>query len=757
MLRLNETNFNLGLPMLVNAWKKMFGKEYLMADLFAGITVAFIAIPLSLAIALASGVSPGVGLVTAIVAGIVCALFGGTPLSVSGPAAAMSVLIADIVQKFGLGPLILICAIAGILQLISGILGLGRFGRFVPLPVIAGFTAGIGAIILIGQLPRAFGVLPPAESDVLSVFTHLGQYLHQINGSCIFLVALTIGFILGLPKILPRVPAILPAVIFVSIVAYVFNLSDVPLIGEIPRSLPMPHLPASVDISWQDLILNSFIIYLLASLETLLSCSAVDKLVKGERHDPNQELIGQGIGNIVVSLFGGIPITGVIARSATNVKSGAKTRRASIIHAIVILLAIYVASPLISLIPIAALAGVLFVVAFSMLNFKEFYSLWKTTRIDAVIYAITFGTIIFVDLLAGVQAGIMAACLMVLLRATKTHLDVTVNSLDGVIRLTLQGPLTFLATPKIADLQRQLAATSQDQTIVIDLSNIRNLDMTGANAIIELFQYFRAKNIAFYIKGLPRRFEAIFRLCGGGEILDKWYLISEHELRNKEGAKAPKSYYGRLVHGFQRFYVQRLHDDKRLFEFINKKQDPHTLFIACSDSRVTPTLITSADPGELFIMRNIGNYIPPFSSLTSNSEAAAIEFALSSFDITDIVVCGHANCGAMSACQKLNDVTSQSHIDQWIGKIRSQLVIDPNMGVNQLAQSNVINQINNLKQYPVVKNKIDNQQLMIHGWFYDFEQSQVYELDQLSMQFHSIAPGVLPKSKFSNLFAHENI
>ena len=243
---------------------------------------------------------------------------------------------------------------------------------------------------------------------------------------------------------------------------------------------------------------------MLASLETLLSSSAVDKLVKGVRHDSNQELIGQGLGNIAVSLFGGIPITGVIARSATNVRAGAKTRRASIIHSIAIFLTIFTVAPFISKIPIAALAGVLFVVAFSMLNFREVYSLWKTTRVDAIIYGITFGTIIFVDLLAGVQAGIMAACLIVLIRATKTHLHITVNSLDDVIRLSLQGPLTFLATPKIDDLQTQFAATLPNQTILMDLSNIRNLDMSGANAIIELFQYFRSKNISFYIKGLPR-------------------------------------------------------------------------------------------------------------------------------------------------------------------------------------------------------------------------------------------------------------
>src|SRR3990167_8864694 len=185
----------LGIPYLLPEWKNLLSTHYFLADLSAGITVAFVAIPLSLAIALASGVSPGTGLITAIIAGIVCALFGGTSLAVSGPAAAMSVLIADIVEKFGVSTLAVVCLIAGLMQFISGVLGLGKLARYVPLPVIAGFTAGIGVIILIGQLPRAFGLMPPAESHVFDVFMHIKEYFHEINVACLLLVVVTILFI----------------------------------------------------------------------------------------------------------------------------------------------------------------------------------------------------------------------------------------------------------------------------------------------------------------------------------------------------------------------------------------------------------------------------------------------------------------------------------------------------------------------------------------------------------------------------------
>lgn len=744
---LQQLNLDLGIKKLLPSWKKLFTTEYLMDDVYAGITVAFIAIPLSLAIALASGVPPEVGLVTAIIAGIVCALFGGTPLSVCGPAAAMCILIADIVERFGVPSLLMIGALAGIMQLASGILGLGRLGRYVPLPVIAGFTAGIGVIILIGQLPRAFGLTPPPESDIFSVIAHLGEYLHQINGTCILLVALTIGIIRGLPKALPKVPAILPAVMTVSLITYFFNLSDVPLIGAIPRSLPAPTPPTMTSISISDLIMNAFFVYLLASLETLLSCSAIDKLTKGERHDANQELIGQGLANITSSFFGGIPVTGVIARSVTNVRAGAKTRRASIIHAIIILVSVYAAAPLISHIPIAALAGVLFSVAFSMINLREFCDLWRAAKLEAAIYGITFFTIIFFDLLAGVQAGLAAACLIVLVRSTKTHLHISVNSQDEVVRLTLEGALTFLSLPNIADLQKKVCSEYPDRTIVMDLSNIRNLDMSGATAVVEFYQCCAMQNTQFYIKGLAKRFESMFELCNGNVLLNELYLVSENQLRNKSGAKQPTSSYGRLAHGVQRFYVQRQHDHKRLFEYISDKQDPHTLFITCSDSRLVPSVMTSTDPGELFIIRNVGNHIPAYAPQHQHSEAAAIEFALSTLNITDIVICGHANCGAMKACQQPADAIQSPGLKEWIGDLKQQLTGAELVDSNALARRNAINQLDHLKTYPIVQAKLDNNTLNLHAWYYDVEQGMVFEWRQDIGAFQSIVNEVRIQSE----------
>jgi len=749
---LKNPNVLLGIPNLVPEWKKMFSTKYLSNDVFAGITVAFLAIPLSLAIALASGVPPAVGLVTAIVAGIVCALFGGTPLAVSGPAAAMSVLLADTVQRFGLEGLVFMCLIAGVMQLASGVTGLGKLARYVPLPVVAGFTAGIGAIILIGQIPRAFGLEPPAESHIIDVFNSLKLYFNEINGDALMLVVVTVVIIRGLPKILPRIQPILPAVAVATAIVYFFHLK-VPMIGAIPRSLPPLHLPTLPAIGWNELWMGSFTIYLLASLETLLSSSAIDKMTNEKKHNSNQELIGQGLGNISVSLFGGIPVTGVIARSAVNVKAGAKTRLSSMIHSVGVLLAVFAFAPFISMVPIAALTGVLFSVAFSMLNYKEFRELWMTSRAEGLIYAVTFLTIVSVDLLAGVKAGIIAAAIIVLFKATQTRLHVSKSSHDAITRLSLKGALTFLSTGKISSLENELNHTKAGQTVLLDLSSLDNMDTSGASAIVDLASHCREIHIKFYITGLARRFESLFKVAGGEKFIDDHYLISEHELRTQKTEANPSS-YGQLIHGFYRFYEDRKENDKRLFDYIIRKQNPHTLFITCSDSRVVPTEMTSSNPGDLFIIRNVGNYMPPYDATDASrfSEYAGLEFPLTALDINDIVICGHANCGAMKACKNYQPNVLPSKLGQWIGMIRSQLNFDSSPKSNDLARMNVLNQIENLKTYPVVQQKLQQGTLNIHGWFVNFDQNMVYEWNADLQQFKPLVVDMSEESGLSGGF-----
>ncbi|MHB1949569.1 MAG: bifunctional SulP family inorganic anion transporter/carbonic anhydrase [Gammaproteobacteria bacterium] len=737
---LNQLRWDLGIKTLIPEWKSLLSPQFLKNDLFAGITIGLIAIPLSLAIALASGVSPGAGLISAIVAGIVCALFGGSRLSVSGPAAAMSVLIADTVEKMGIEGLFFVGFLAGLMQVVSGILGFGRLGRYVPIPVIAGFTAGIGVIILIGQLPRAFGLLPPAESQTIDVLLHVKKYFHLVNWTCFSLTVFTILVIRLLPKILPKIPSVLVAVIATSLIVSFFHL-DVPLIGAVPRTLPSPHFPPYPDFNFSEVIFIAFSIFLLASLETLLSTTAIDKLTQTKKHDPNQELVGQGLGNMLVSVFGGIPITGVIVRSAANIRAGAKTRRASIIHSLLILLTVFAIAPLISQIPIVALAGVLFSVAFSMISYRELRNFFKTDFTEGLIYVITFLTIISVDLIAGVQAGMVAAAIILLIKAAKTNLHFTSSSEDSVMRLSIAGSLTFLSSSEFSALENKLETIKPEQIVVIDLMNVTNMDSSGASAIVDLYQYSQSRQIQFYIKGLQRRFERLMILNGGKDILENHYLLSENQLKNSLSPSQVTSSHERLIHGVRLFYNECERHDRRLFEFIASTQDPHTLFVTCSDSRMVPNLLTSTEPGELFIVRNVGNCIPPYGSLSIFSEAAAFEFALTNLDISDIVICGHSNCGAMRACKDLNTkAESQTpKLSSWIEIMQSQLKLNKDISINEVAKLNILNQMENLKKYPVVQQRIASEKpLAIYGWFFCFEENLVYEWDENENSFKPI-------------------
>lgn len=725
-------NYDLGIKKLLPEWKNLFTTRFFLADLTAGVTVACIAIPLSLAIALASDVPPNLALVTAIIAGIVCALFGGSPLVVSGPAAAMSILIATNVEAFGIKAVVLMCLLAGILQLLTGGFGFGRLGRYVPLPVIAGFIAGVGVLIIISQLPHAFGVTAPDQAHLFEVFTHLAQYIHQTNHYSLLLVVLTIFIIRGLPRIFPKLPATLVAVIIMTGATHFFGLS-VPLIGEIHRNLLAPHFPNLTSIPFSELFMNTLAICLLASLETLLTSSAVDKLAKGEKHNPDQELIGQGLGNIAVSFFGGIPATGVIARSAINVRAGAKTRRASIIHSLIILLTVFAIAPLISEIPTSVIVGVLFSAAFSMINVKEFRDLWYISRPEAIVYASTFFSTIFFDLISKIQVGIVAAALIVLFKLAKAQINVSSLADDHIVRFSFSGALTFLATGQLNELESKLQSAKANQIFILDLTHITNLDSSVVSNLIDLFNEAQQKQVKFYIKGLPRRFEPLFEIGGGSELINQHYLVSESELRHK--SENMKSFRGRLVHGVQQFYKNKKHQDKRLFEYLTLTQDPHTFFITCSDSRIMPSTMTSTDPGELFILRNVGNFIPPYQPHTTHSEAAALEFALTSLHITDLVICGHTSCGAINACCSQKDLSDSPELKTWIDRISQQLGEDVHLSIDAASRKNAVHQLQNLKTYPVIQKRLREKTLNIHIWFFDFENQQIDEWDERKMIF----------------------
>jgi carbonic anhydrase len=732
-----QLRLDLGLRQLVPEWRGLFSAKHLREDVLAGLTVACIAIPLSLAIALASGVAPEVGLVTAIVAGIVCALSGGTPLAVSGPAAAMAVLIANSVQEHGLGGLLVIGLVVGALQVLTGVLGLGRLIRFIPVPVVAGFTAGIGAIILIGQLPRAFGLPPPEQSHVVDVLTHLGQLWREARPATLALTLTTLLVVLTLPKVAPKLPATLVGVIVPTVLTAAFSL-PVDTIGELPRSLPMPKMPALPEGGLLPLVGTALIVYALASLETLLSSGAVDKLVKGMRHDPDQELIGQGLGNAAVSLFGGIPVTGVIARSALNVQAGGRTRRAAIVHSLVLLASVYLLAPVMGRIPIAALAGVLLSVALRMLHPRELMALWRTSHAEAITYLVTFFTIVLVDLIVGVQAGVVAALALVAIRLGHTTANLLVLEVPGPYRFVLSGPLTFLSSAALEGLRTQVGTLEPQRGVVIDLSGVTAVDASGAEMFIGLVENLQDVGAKVALQGLRLDLRELLARQEHGDKLKPLFALTESDVvRVLEGTPHISS-RERLVHGVERFRHEKRERYGDLFDRLAHGQQPHTLFITCSDSRITPNLITSTDPGELFIVRNVGNLVPPASSPLSAAVGSAIEYAVGVLGVTEVIVCGHSGCGAMKAL--LNPAPEGQpelkEVGRWLEEAHPLVErLEPGSTPEEAAKVNARLQVRNALSYPLLRRKVESGELRLHVWYYDVPSSELLEWDEPSGQY----------------------
>jgi carbonic anhydrase len=724
--------FDLGLKQLLSEWKLLFSTKYLRDDLVAGVSVACVTIPLSLAIALASGVDPALGLVSAIVGGVVCALFGGTPFAVSGPAAAMAVIVGAVVQKFGLAALLFVTFGCGVLQLLTGFLGLGRVIRFVPVSVVAGFTAGIGAIILIAQLPRALGLPSPDEAHVIEVITHIGELIYEMNWHALGLALSTLGITFFLPRLWPKMPAALIAVFIPTLVVYFFD-TPVQLIGNIPRSLPAPQFP-TLPTHITQLLGTSFLVYMVASLETLLSSSAADQFSKlTEKHDSDQELIGQGLGNIFTSFFGGIPVTGVIARTSLNIQAGAKTRRSALFHALALICVVYGFAPFMSRIPVAVLAGILLSVSLRMLHPRELYQIWRSSRSDAFIYLLTFFVIVFVDLLAGIQFGVVAALLIAAFRMGRSKTHIESLGANGPLVVELEGPLTFMSSGRLDSLRSALSHENLHRGLVIDFSRVDTIDASGASQLTELLDRFLGSNIKFVLKGLsPETRETLFslELC---KKITPHIASSELEVLSVLGQNS--SGLDRLVFGVEKFRKELKSGYGVLFKSLAEVQTPHTLFITCSDSRINPNLITSTDPGELFIVRNVGNIVPSYNVDSLPAEGAAIEFAIGVLNVKTSVVCGHSGCGAMKAVMDAGFFSSENEkkfpsLVRWLGVARNvQKQLPKDASIKQAAELNSLLQLENLKTYPVVRERISSGELKLYAWFYDIGEAELEEWD----------------------------
>lgn len=483
---------------------KTYTKEQCIKDIVSGIIVAIVALPLSIALALASGVGPEQGIYTAIIAGFLISFFGGSRVQIAGPTAAFATIVAGIVARNGMDGLIVATIIAGIILVLMGVFRLGTLIKFIPYTITTGFTAGIAVTILIGQLKDFFGltyeagVKPVETMEKMEAFI---KYMGTINVQALLVGVVCLAILIVWPKISEKIPGSLIAVIvgIVMVKALHMKVNTIGDLYTISSSLPAFHLPKISFSIVASEISDGFTIAVLAAIESLLSCVVADSMI-GSKHRSNMELVAQGVGNIGSALFGGIPATGAIARTATNIKNGGRTPIAGMVHSVVLVLVLVVLMPYAALIPMPTIAAILFMVAYNMCGYKAFFRLCKTApKSDIFVLVATFLLTVIFDLVVAIEFGMIAACFLFMkrmsdeaeIRGWKYFEDendpdhIELRTVPQQVRVyEISGPMFFGA----ADMISEITLKKFTKVLVLRMRGVPALDATAMHALEELLE-----------------------------------------------------------------------------------------------------------------------------------------------------------------------------------------------------------------------------------------------------------------------------
>ncbi len=491
---------------------KGYSKKQFIKDVISGIIVAIIALPLSIALAIASGVTPECGLYTAIIAGFFISLLGGSRVQIGGPTAAFVVIIYGIVEQFGLDGLIVATILAGIFLIIMGICRFGSLIKYIPYTITTGFTCGIGVSLLVGQLKDFLGL---SIKSVPSEFIEkIGAYIKNISTidvATVLIGVLSLAILILFPLITDKIPSSLVAIIVTTLVVKFagLNVNTIGSVyGELSSSLPLPHIPSVTFEMLQSLISPAFTIALLAGIESLLSCVVSDGMI-GDKHNSNAELIGQGVGNIFSGLFGGIPATGAIARTAANVKNGGRTPIAGMVHSVTLLVILLVLMPTAALIPMTTLAAVLIVVAWNMCDWSTFFRLVRTApKSDIIVLAGTFLLTVIFDLVVAIEVGIVVSALLFMKRMSEVsdikswkyieEPDVADGEAEKLMSVSKEirvfeivGPMFFAAAEQLA----RIDSKRYTKVVVIRMRSVPAVDASAMHSLHGLADRAEKKGI----------------------------------------------------------------------------------------------------------------------------------------------------------------------------------------------------------------------------------------------------------------------
>ena len=530
------------MPKLFSLLKEGISKETISKDILSGLIVGIVALPLAIAFAIASGVSPEKGIITAIIAGIIISVLGGSRVQIGGPTGAFIVIVYGIVQEYGINGLTIATFMAGFIIIGLGLARLGNLLKFIPYSLIVGFTSGIALIIFSSQVNDFFGLhITKVPADFMDKWIVYFENMDKINGYAIAIAAGTVIVTLYFQKLIKKIPGSIVAILLSTIVVKFF---DIPVdtiesnFGEIPNHLSMPSFPEVDYATVKSLIQPAFAIALLGSIESLLSAVVSDSMIGG-KHRSNVELIAQGTANIFSALFGGIPATGAIARTATNVKNGGRTPIAGIVHALVLLSIMLLFAPYAKLIPLSCLAGILMVVAYHMSEWRQFKSILKGNRMDIIILLTTFFLTVIFDLIIAIEIGIVLSSFMFMKRMSESVVveNITTENINAehlfdeeildlpkdVLLYEINGPLFFGAARQF---QETITNTHlQPKVIIIRMRYVPMIDATGYQSLKEIIKSYKAKGIKVIISGINEDTRKNFEMNEMFTVLDKEYIF----------------------------------------------------------------------------------------------------------------------------------------------------------------------------------------------------------------------------------------
>lgn len=632
-------------------------------DVPASLVVFLVAVPLSLGIAVASGAPVAAGLIAAVVGGVVAGILGGAPLQVSGPAAGLVVVVAETIAQLGWALTCVVTVLAGLVQLALGLSRVGRYALAISPTVVRAMLAGIGVSILLGQLHVSLGrsSSPTAWENITTLPSSIANLEWQA-ATCAAVVLAVLLLWPSLPKAVRVVPAPLVAVTGVTLLAAAFlrDAERVDLGGSVLSQIGLPPL-GEQDLPVLAVVGAVITVALIASVESLLSAVAVDKLHDGPRANLDRELLGQGAANSVSGLLGGLPVTGVIVRSATNVAVGARTRMSAILHGVWVALFSLVLVALVEQIPLAALAGLLVFMGVNLVKPSDMAQARQAGELW--IYGLTIAMVLALNLVEGVMIGLAAALVVVLARIVKASVTArhAGTSLDGreFWVVEVRGTLSFLATPRLV---AALGQVPDGQVVEIDLL-VDYLDPASE----EQLQLWSDRYVAaggHVDVDRPGEEVATERGAARAEPASMrpwlpWAMWQGDDAGAVHDDPARRARL-RLASGIREFHRRTLQTLRPELQTLADGQQPDAFFLSCADSRVVPNLLTSSGPGDLFTVRTMGNVVPNGGDV---SVSAALQYAVEVLEVPSVVVCGHSGCGAMVAA--LGDPRSDD-VGRWL-------------------------------------------------------------------------------------------